>query len=76
MLQFRNQKIDNRRIIGAELIHKFLTWIYASYTVHPYMKILTGGAISFGWALIHWRYLKDIFKSESYTGDEVDLISA
>ena len=42
MLHFINQAIEYRRVIGKESIHNLLTWIYASYKVHPDTKSHNG----------------------------------
>ena len=55
LLQFLNQTIDDRRVIGTGLLIDLLTWIYPSYVVQPDMNSHTGGAMSLGWGLIHCR---------------------
>ena len=71
MLQYLNHTIDYRRVIDAESLKNILTWIDESYTVHPYMKIQTGGAMSLGWCLIHCISPKHKLNTKISTGAEV-----
>jgi hypothetical protein len=48
LLQYLNDTIELRRILGADDLSVLRTWVDASYAVHEDMKSHTGGAISFG----------------------------
>jgi hypothetical protein len=71
LLQFLNQTIDDERIMGADDLFSLLTWIDASYGIHPNMRGHTGGAMSFGTGIIHGKASKQKLNTKSSTETEV-----
>jgi len=71
LLLFLNQTLDDRRIIGADNLSELYTWIDAAYAVHPDMRSHTGGAMSFGLGLVHYRSGKQELNTKSSTESEV-----
>ena len=53
LLHFINQTVEDRRVIGADLIINLLSCIDSSYTLQPDMNGHNVGVISNGWVLIH-----------------------
>jgi hypothetical protein len=53
VLKFVKKTKSDRRIMGADDILKLETWIDASYATHENMRGHTGGAMSFGWGVVH-----------------------
>jgi len=71
LLQFLNQTLDDRKIIGMDNLSELYTWIDAAYAVHPDMKSHTGGTMSFGLGLLHCRSGKQKLNTKSLTELEV-----
>ena len=59
------------RIIGADLLTAFKTWVDAAYAVHDDMKSHTGGVMSFGHGAINAKSLKQKLNVKSSTEAEV-----
>lgn len=71
VLQFVNQTKSDERTIKADNLSEMLTWIDASYAVHPNMRGHTGGAISFGKGVVHARAGKQKPNVKSSTEAEI-----
>lgn len=67
VLKFVKQTKDDKRIIGAKSLTELMTWMDASYAVHPNMRGHTGGAIFFGQGVIHARAGKQTLNVKSST---------
>jgi hypothetical protein len=71
LLRYLNNTIDMPRIIGADSLTVFRTWVDAAYAVHDDMKSHTGGAMSFGHGVINAKSLKQKINVKSSTEAEV-----
>eukprot|EP00957_Ditylum_brightwellii_P076151 5788828-Ditylum_brightwellii.AAC.1 len=71
MLGFLKRTINDVRIIGATSIQDVYTWVDAAYVVHPNMRSHMGGAMSFGWGIVHGRASKQKLNTKSSTEEEV-----
>jgi hypothetical protein len=71
LLQFLSQTIDDERIIAVDSLYKLITFVDASYAIHPDMKGHTGGAMSFGTGIIHGKAGKQKLNTKSSTETEV-----
>ena len=60
VLAFLKKTIDDIRIIGADSMQEFYTWIDATYGVHEDLKSHTGRGISMGTGLGHSKSSKEI----------------
>ena len=54
-LLFINGTMDDKRIIGANLLENLFTYIDSAYGVHNNMRGHTGGSISMGYGLVHGK---------------------
>jgi hypothetical protein len=70
-LQFLNQTIDDVRIVAANDLSKFRTWVDASYAIHHDMRGHTGGAMSFGTGIIHGKASKQRLNTKRSAETEV-----
>ncbi len=61
--------------MGADNILKLETFIDASYATHNNMQGHTGGAMSFGWGVIHEKASKQKINTKSSTESEVVGVS-
>ena len=52
---FLKQSKENKRIIGCFKLKKTITWVDVSFAVNPNMRSHTGGAMSMGYVMIHFR---------------------
>ena len=55
LLQCLKQTINDKRIIGSDILRQLCTYIDVAYGVHPNLKIHTGGSISFGNGMLHFN---------------------
>ena len=67
VLIYLSNTIDDIRVIGCDNLHQLFTWVDAAFAVHPNMRSQTGGAMSFGWGLIHGRSSKQKLNTKSST---------
>ena len=67
---YLSNTIDDIREIGCDNLHHLFTWVDAAFVVHPNMRSQTGGAMSFGWGLIHGRSSKQKLNTKSSTEAE------
>jgi hypothetical protein len=74
-LKFLKKTKSDRRIMGADDILKLETWIDASYAIHENMRGHTGGAMSFGWGVVHEKASKEKLNTKSSTESEVVGVS-
>lgn len=66
-----NQTKTDKRTIKTDNLSEMLTWIDASYAVHPNIRGHTGGAISFGKGVVHARAGKQKLNVKSSTEAEI-----
>jgi hypothetical protein len=71
LLRYLNETIDMPRIIGADSLTAFKTWVDAAYAVHDDMKSHTGGVMSFGHGVVNAKSLKQKLNVKSSTEAEV-----
>ena len=45
LLKYLKHTINDKIIMGADILSQFFTWINAAYGVHPNLKIHTGGCM-------------------------------
>ena len=74
-LKFLKKTKTDKRIMGADDILKLETWIDASYATHENMRGHTGGAMSFGWGLVHEKATMQKLNTKSSTETEVVAVS-
>ena len=75
VMQWVNQTIDDIRVIGANDLSELFTWVDAAYAVHENMRSHTGGAMSFGWGLLHYLSAKQKLNTKSSTEAEIVGVS-
>ena len=56
-MAFKNT-IDDVRIIGISSLKKLFTWVHDAYAVHDNMISQTGGLMSMGCGMVHFRSTK------------------
>jgi hypothetical protein len=61
--------------MGADKLLHLETWIDASYATHEHMRGHTGGAMSFGWGVVHEKASKQKLNTKSSTESEVVGVS-
>jgi hypothetical protein len=71
LLQYLNDTIELRRILGADDLSVLRTRVDASYAVHENMKSHTGGAISFGTGAVMCKSTKQKLNTKSSTEAKV-----
>ena len=71
VLSFLHQTKDDVRIIGAKSVQELYTWVDAAFAVHNNMRSQTGGAMSFGYGMIHCRSSKQKLNTKSSTEAEL-----
>ena len=75
VLSYARQTIDDPRIIGALSLKKLISWIDASYAVHPDMKSHRGATTSFGRGVIGTKSSKQKLNTKSSTEAELVGVS-
>ena len=71
IITFLKYTIDDVRIIGAKGMDKIYTWVDAAFAVHGDMRSQTGGAMSFGYGMIHCKSSKQKLNTKSSTESEL-----
>jgi hypothetical protein len=71
LLRYINCTLDLPRIIAADSLNMFKTWVDAAYAVHNDMKSHTGGAMSFGLGVLNAKSRKQRLNVKSSTEAEV-----
>ena len=71
LLRYINCTLDLPRIIAADSLTMFKTWVDAAYAVHNDMKSHTGGAMSFGLGVLNAKSRKQRLNVKSSTEAEV-----
>ena len=71
VLQYMYQTIHEKQVIGAKSLHELFAWIDAAYAVHNDMRSHTGGAMSFGYGIVHYLSTKQKLNTKSSTEAEV-----
>ena len=61
----------DQRILGMDDFSWLETWIDASHALYSNMRGHTGGAMSFGWFVVHGKYIKKKLNTKSTTDLEV-----
>ena len=67
------ETIDDKIIIGANILTDVYTWIYSAYTVHSAMRSHTGGSISMVHGVLRENVLVQRLDTKSST--EAELVS-
>jgi hypothetical protein len=68
--QYIKGTIDMPRILGADAMTSLVTWVDASYAVHPDMRSHTGGCMSFGTGVLTPKSMKQKLNTKSSTEAE------
>ena len=68
---FLNATKGDVRVIGCDSLDNIFTWVDASFAVHNNMRSHTGGAMSFGWGVVHAKSSKQKLNTKSSTEEEV-----
>ena len=55
----------------ADSLSQFFTWVDAAYGVHPDLKSHTGGCMSFGYGMVHFKSIKEKLNTKISTKAEV-----
>ena len=71
VLPWLKQTKDDVRIIGAKSVQELYTWVDAAFAVHNNMRSQTGGAMSYGYGMIHCRSNKQKLNTKSSTVAEL-----
>ena len=50
--------IDDKSIMGADILSQLCTWVNAAYGVCPDLKIQNGGCMFLGYVMVHCKYRK------------------
>ena len=74
LLEYLRGTKDLALRLGADSLNKFMTWVDASFAIHPDMRSHTGGVISFGRGGIICKSRKQRLNCKSST--EAELIGA
>jgi hypothetical protein len=75
LLKFLKKMKNDIRVMGADDILKLETWVDASHATHANMRGHTGGAMSFGWGVVHEKSAKQKLNTKSTTESEVVALS-
>ena len=75
LIGFLKGTIDDVRIVGASSLQDLYTWIDAAYGVHNNMRSQTGGAMSFGYGIVHGKSSKQKLNTKSSTESELVEVS-
>ena len=59
VMMYLHNTIDDGRVMGIEDLGVIHIWIDASYAIHPDMKRLTGGVMSYGLGIIYTQSSKE-----------------
>ena len=62
-------------IIGADRLSQLCTWVDTPYGVHPDLKIHTGGCVSFGYRMVHYKSSKQNINTKCSTGAKLAGVS-
>ena len=54
---------------------KVETWIDSSHVVYPNIRVLSGGAVSFGWGIVDGKYTNQKVNTKIMTKLEVVVMS-
>ena len=71
MISFLKSTRTNRRIMGADSLSSFRTFVDASYAEQTNKRGHAGGAITLGWVMVHARASKQKLKAKNSTETEV-----
>ena len=75
VLVFSNQTINNKRVIKAVDFSSMLTYVDASYAVHPNMRGHTGGTITIVRSVLHCKASEQKLNVDSSTESELVGVS-
>jgi len=71
VMSWLHQTEEDVRIIGADDLHKMLTFVDSAHAVHPNMRGHTGGLTTFGTGIIDQKSSKQKMNTRSSTESEV-----
>ena len=75
ILVFLKCTIEDHQFIRLDNLDTLSTWIDATYAIHMNMQGHTGGAMSFGWGVVHSKLKKQKLNTKSSTETEVVAVS-
>ena len=75
LLDFIRKSLDDKRIIGATSLNKFVTWVDAAFATHMNKQSHTGGTMSFGVGIVHAKSSKQKLNTKSSTEAELVAVS-
>ncbi|GFH56607.1 hypothetical protein CTEN210_13083 [Chaetoceros tenuissimus] len=70
LMSFIKTTLNDKRVIGADSLHKMLTMVDSAHAVHRDMQGHTGGLISFGTGLVDTKSTKQKMNTRSSTKTE------
>ena len=71
VLKFLKHKINDKRVMGTNNLSQLYTWVNVAYGVYPNLKSHTGGGMSFGYRLVHYKSSKQKLNTKSSTEAEL-----
>ena len=71
VMSWLHQMVEDVRVIGADDLHKMLTFVDSAHAVHPNMRGHTGGMTTFGIGTIDQKSGKQKMNTRSSTETEV-----
>ena len=66
-MNYLKKTFDVVRIIGLNIVEEFFKWVDEAYVIHDYMKIQTGGKMSFGHETAHRQPINQKLNTKSST---------
>jgi len=70
LMSFIKGSLNDRRVIGADSLHKMLTMVDSAHAVHKDMRGHTGGLITFGTGVVDTKSTKQKMNTRSSTETE------
>ena len=75
VLQYLKHTIDDNMITGADILSQLCTWVDTAYVVHPDLKIHTGGCVSFGFRMVHYKSSKQNINTKCWPRENLVGVS-
>ena len=75
VLKLLKQTINDKRVMWSDKLSQIFTWVDAVYGIHTNLKSHTGGGISFGYRLLHYKSSKQTLNTKRSTESEVVGVS-
>ena len=69
------ETIDDKRIIGSNILTNVYTWVGEDYVIDSNMIIHTGGGVSMGHGVLHEKQSVQRLNTKSSTEAELVLVS-